>query len=264
MLFQTFFDVAWKFKIMEYQQPSITMFGIQVGEPVTSLTAVMISIICLYAFIKLGRITPGNRTLQYLRYYFLVMSIATANGGIIGHAFLAHLSFSWKLIGWLLSMFSIMLIERASIEYASRLIPEKLARWLKWINIFELMLFVTITIFTLNFFFVEVHTTYGLLIVVASLHLFVYQKTKSEGSRLFLIAVGFAAVSALIFMNQLSISKWFNYNDISHIFLAFAAWYFYRGSRKIGTEDLYDINRKQMLRISIQKPVNKRNLKIMR
>jgi hypothetical protein len=83
---------------------------------------------------------------------------------------------------------------------------------------------------------VEVHTTYGLLIVVASLHFYVYRKAKSSGSKLFLIAVAFAAVSALVFMNRLSISVWFNYNDMSHVLLTVAAWYFYKGSRKIEEE----------------------------
>lgn len=218
-------------------QPPVNLFGIKIDEPVTSLTALLISGVCLFAFIRLGKLQqPGNRTLMYLRYYFLVMALATANGGIIGHAFLSYLSFGWKLIGWVISMFSIMLIERASIEYASRLIPEKISKWLKWINVIELSVFVTITMTTLNFFFVEAHTAYGLLIVVASLHFYVYRKVKSPGSRLFLIAVAFAAVSALIFMNRLSISVWFNYNDISHILLTVAAWYFYKGSSKIGEE----------------------------
>jgi hypothetical protein len=224
-------------------QPPVYIFGIRIDEPVTSITALLISAVCFFAFLKLGKLQqPGNRTLRYLRYYFLVMAIATTNGGVIGHAFLGYLSFGWKLIGWVISMLSIMLIERASIEYASRLIPEKLSKWLKWINIIELALFITITIVTLNFFFVEVHTAYGLLIVVASLHFYVYWKVKSQGSQLFLIAVAFASISALIYMNRLSISVWFNYNDISHIFLTFAAWYFYKGSRKIGEERTVSLN----------------------
>lgn len=223
-------------------QPPVYLFGIKIEEPVTSLTALLISGVCLFAFFRLGKLQqPNNRTLLYLRFYFLVMAIATANGGIIGHAFLGYLSFSWKLIGWVSSMFSIMLIERASIEYASHLIPNKVSKWLKWINIIELAVFVTITMITLNFFFVEAHTAYGLLIVVASLHFYVYRKVKSEGSRLFLIAVAFAAISALVFMNRISISVWFNYNDISHVFLTIAAWYFYKGSRKIGQERTVEI-----------------------
>jgi hypothetical protein len=221
---------------MQEQQPSVQLWGIQVDEPVTTLTALLISGICLFAFLKLGKISPGNRTVQYLRYYFLVMCLATANGGIIGHAFLSHLSFAWKLVGWLLSMFSVMLIERASIEYASRLVNIRVAYWLKVLNIIELLIFVVITIVSLNFFFVEVHTFYGLLIVVASLHLFVYLKTKSPASKLFLVAVGFASVSALIYMNEIGLSKWFNHSDISHILLSIAAWFFYLGGKKMSLQ----------------------------
>ncbi|HEY9113557.1 MAG TPA: hypothetical protein VIN10_02590, partial [Bacteroidales bacterium] len=86
------------------------------------------------------------------------------------------------------------------------------------------------TFTTLNFFFVEAHAAYGLLIVVFSFSLVVYLKTKSKGSRFFLMAVAFSAVGALIFMNKLGISIWFNHFDISHIFLAFSAWFFYKGS----------------------------------
>ncbi|MEA2106205.1 MAG: hypothetical protein U9P82_05730 [Bacteroidota bacterium] len=59
-----------------------------------------------------------------------------------------------------------------------------------------------LTFLTLNFFFVEIHSAYGLLVIVASFNLFVYTKTKAKESKLFLIAVGFSAIGALFFMNQ--------------------------------------------------------------
>jgi len=212
--------------------------GVQVDEPVTSVTALMISGVCLYAFIKLSKTSIRSKAHFYLQCYFLILSAATAFGGIIGHAFLYHFSFAWKLIGWILSMISIMLIERASIEFASRILNVSFAKWLRWINLIELTLFITITFVSLKFFFVEVHTTYGLLVVVTSLHYYVYRKSKSEGSFLFLIAVGFATVSAFIYMNRWGISKWFTHSDISHIFLMVSAWFFYRGSKKIIREDI--------------------------
>jgi hypothetical protein len=161
------------------------------------------------------------------------MGIATFIGGVIGHGFLYLFSFAWKLPGWLTSMFSIALIERASIEQARKLISPRLGRALAWLNIIELITFMTLTFTTLNFFFVEVHTTYGLLIVVASLNIFIYARTRDPGSRLFIIAVGFSALGALVFMNQWSIHIWFNYLDISHVLLAISAGLFYKGSRII-------------------------------
>jgi len=158
------------------------------------------------------------------------MGLATAIGGLIGHGFFYLFSFEWKLPGWLTSMISIGLVERAVILYARKLIPKKVGDVFAWLNIIELAIFVTLTFTTLNFFFVEAHATYGLLFVVSSFSLVVYLKTKSRGSLLFLFAVAFSAVGALIFMNKWGIGPWFNHFDISHVFLAFSAWFFYKGS----------------------------------
>ncbi len=215
------------------EQPSIFIGTIRLDEPVTTVTDLIISAVCFYAFFRLSRIARKQPLHQYLRFYFLSMGIATGIGGIIGHGFLYLFSFAWKLPGWLTSMVSIALIERASIEQARKLISPKLGRALAILNIIELLTFMTITFSTLNFFFVEVHTTYGLLIVVASLNIFIYSRTRDPGARLFLVAVGFSAMGALVFMNQWSLHQWFNYFDLSHVLLTIAAVFFYRGSRVI-------------------------------
>ncbi|MFC2151976.1 DUF6962 family protein [Bacteroidota bacterium] len=244
---------------MLYDQPSIYPFGLRFDEPITTITDLMVSFVCFYAFYKLNKIGIKNKVHLYLKYYFLSMGIATAIGGIIGHGFLylfnttwespegfirvlgnifgeellKDVANPWKLPGWLTSMFSIALVERASIEYARPLINKKVGTFFAWLNVIELLTFVTITFASLNFFFVEVHSAYGLLIVVTSFNLSVFLKTKKRGSKLFLIAVGFSALGALFFMNKWGFSPWFNHFDISHIFMTFSALYFYIGSKEI-------------------------------
>lgn len=244
---------------MIYEQPSIYPFGLRFDEPVTTITDLMVSFVCFYAFYRLNKIDVKNKVHLYLRYYFLSMGIATAIGGIIGHGFLylfdaqweppegfvkliakifgeellKEVANPWKLPGWLTSMFSIALVERASIEYARPLINRKLGTFFAWLNIIELLTFVTLTFTTLNFFFVEVHSAYGLLIVVSSFNLTVFLKTRKKGSKLFLIAVGFSAIGALFFMNKWGFSPWFNHFDISHILMTLSAYYFYLGSKEI-------------------------------
>ena len=142
-------------------------------------------------------------------------------------------SFAWKLPGWLPSMLSVALIERASIEQVRKLISSRLGRTLAWLNILDFLIFMTLTFSSLNFLFVVIYTTYGLLVVVASLNIFIYSRTRSRGSKLFLIAVGFSAIGALVFMNKWSIHMWFNYLDLSHVFLTISAIFFYKGSRII-------------------------------
>jgi len=161
------------------------------------------------------------------------MGMATLIGGLFGHGFLYLFSFGWKLPGWLTSMFSIALLERASILFARPLIKPKVGAFFSYMNIVELITFVIITFTTLNFFFVEVHAAYGLMVIVTSFNLTVYLKTKSEASKLFLLAVAISAISAVIFMNELGISIWFNHYDISHILMSISAFIFYKGSHKM-------------------------------
>lgn len=222
---------------MNYIQPHIELWGLRINEPVTSITDLFVTVVCIYAFVKLNNIQTVSKTHIYLKYYFLSMGIATAVGGIIGHALIYQFSFAWKLPGWLTSMFSIALVERACIEYARKLVKPKVARFFAWLNIIELLTFMCISFVTLNFFFVEVHSAYGLLVIVSSFSLFVYYKTRSEGSKRFLIAVGISGVSALFFVNEIGISKWFNHYDISHILMTIAAYVFYLGSLKIIEEE---------------------------
>ena len=210
---------------MEFKQPSIFIHGIRVDEPVTVVTDLMVSAVCFYAFFKLNQLNSGNKVHMYLKYYFLTMAMATGIGGLLGHGFLYVFEKSidismdvspWKLPAWLISMFSIMLIERAAIEYARPIINPKIGTFFSWLNIFEFLTFVTITFTSLNFFFVQVHAAYGLLIVVTSFSIYVYWKQRTRGSKIFLVAVSFAALSALIFLNKWGISPWFTHFDVSH------------------------------------------------
>ncbi|MBN1597798.1 MAG: hypothetical protein JW894_05850 [Bacteroidales bacterium] len=238
---------------MEFEQPSIYINNLRIDEPVTVITDLVVSAVCFYAFIKLKRIDRHNKVSTFLKYYFLTMGIATTFGGIVGHSFLYalddlfHVTLEvspWKLPGWLISMFSITLVERAAIEYARPIISEKTGKIFSWINIIELIIFIAITFSTLNFFFVQVHAAYGLLVVVTSFSLYVYFKEKTTGSRTLLIAVVFAALSALVYMNKCGISPWFNHFDISHILMATSAWIFYRGGIYIISDPIL-INQKK-------------------
>ncbi len=161
------------------------------------------------------------------------MGIATFLGGIIGHAFLYAFNFYWKLPGWIMSMISIMFVERAAIEHNRIWLRQSIIRVFKVINILEFLTFLTLTVSTLNFFFVEFHSGYGLLFVVFSLEGFLFLKTKNTAGKYLLTGVGFAAVAAFFFMNKISPHQWFNYIAVSHTFMAIAAAFFYQGAKRI-------------------------------
>jgi hypothetical protein len=212
------------------QQPSIFPFGIRIDEPITTLTDVLVAIVCFYAFFRLMRIPSQHRIKTYLLLYFLGMGIATFIGGVIGHGFLYAFSFAWKLPGWISSMLAVMLIERAAIEHAVKVAPPKAVRIFKWVNVIELLTFMTLTFVTLNFRFVEIHSAYGIMFIVGSYSVYMYWKSKSKASKIFIWAVVFAVISSIIYLQEWSIDIWFNYLDAAHTLMAVAAFIFYKGS----------------------------------
>lgn len=225
--------MKWGIRNPELIQPDIEVFNILINEPVTSLTDIIVSLACIWAFYRIYKMPEKNIIKYYLLFYFAGMGLATLHGGIIGHGFFYLFSFYWKLPAWFVSMVAVASLERSAIDYARKIINPGLGIFFSWLNIIELITFMFISFYTLNFYYVMVHMTYGLLVVVAGFHLYVYRKTKSKGSLIFLIAVGVSAVSGLIFINEWGISKWFNHVDISHIFMTSINLLFLIGAKKI-------------------------------
>lgn len=213
----------------------ITIFigNLRIDEPMGTLTDFLVSALCIIFFYKLHKSGTSNQSTTLFKYYFLLMGIATLLGGVFGHAFLYALSMPWKLPGWITSMFSIMLIERAAINHTRILFSEKIIKILGYLNIIELTTFMVFSIITLDFSFVEFHSGYGLMFVVLGLEGYLYYKTKNEGSKFILIGIGLAAVGALFFMNKWIMHPWFNHLAASHTILAVAACFFYQGAKRI-------------------------------
>lgn len=212
-------------------QPSIEIGGIVLGEPITTFTDIVVSLVCFYAFFKLSFIQ--NIQIFYFRRYFLLMGLATFYGGIIGHGFIQYLSYSWKLPGWLLSMISMNFLERAMIEYLKQYISIKWGKILTRWNLLELFIFSIIVIYTQKFFYVELHAAYGLLCIVLPISAYLYFQKKDNTSRYFLLATLVMIVTSILFKNKISISIWFNYNDIAHVLMAITGWLFFEGIKKV-------------------------------
>ena len=214
-------------------QPSIELFGIVIHTPVTAITDVIVAIMCYVAFIKLNRLPYQGEVHRLFKYYFLSMSLATFIGGVAGHALMHYLPFYMKIPGWITSMLSVALLERAVIQHARRLINPKIGAFFSWLNIIELLIFMVLTLVTLNFQFVLAHAAYGMAIVVTGFTGFIFFKERSLGSKQILLAVLVCSIGAFFFVFEIGIDKWFNHVDISHVFMMIGSVLFYKGSKNI-------------------------------
>lgn len=210
-------------------QPSVYPFGIRIDEPVGTLTDVIVALVCFFAFYQLNRRNLPGRSQLYFRYYFLLMGIATLSGGLIGHGFLYALNFGWKLPGWVIGMISVALVERSAIAHASPLIRTRIGKFFFVVNLIEMLAIISVTMTTLDFTWVQLHSGYGLLAIVATFHGYTYYRTRDKGSLVIITGVAITAIASVVFINKLSIHTWYNYLDISHTLMAFAAYVMYRG-----------------------------------
>ncbi|WP_367915401.1 hypothetical protein [Leadbetterella sp. DM7] len=214
------------------EQPSIFPFGIRIDEPVTMATDVLVGVTCLVCAWKLKSLYNGSRMHRQILLYFFLMGVATLLGGIIGHGFLYALGFFWKLPGWLLSMIAVNLLERVMIHFSATRLSPQMLRLFSVFNIIELLAFMTLAFGTLNFLYVQIHSTYGFLVVVFSFCVYNYRKNNHpEAMKDLMIGVGWIFVCAVVFVARLGISRWFNHADLAHMFMFIGAIYFYRGSR---------------------------------
>lgn len=214
------------------QMINVHIAGIRIREPMAALTDLILSGFCFVLFMKLRGKSKEGHPFQLFHYFFLVMSIATLWGGIFGHAFAYAVSDAWKLPGWILAMLSVMLAERSGIMHSRPLMGNRIGQFFSVMNIVELVTLVTLTSRSMNFFFVEFHAFYGLLIVFGSFELYVYIKTKDHGVRIMLYSVCISAVAAAVHIGKLSINPWFNYIALAHLIMCGSALVLYTGIKR--------------------------------
>ena len=166
---------------------------------------------------------------RYFRSYFLLMGSATVLGGFFGHAFFYAFGLPFKIPGWSLSMCAVTLLPLASLPIAKPWLGSGSTTPLSILLITELLAMMVLSIVTVNFKWVEIHSTIA-LVTLFFLHSYVFVMTKSTGSLMFVLAVMVISLSAVVFTTKISLGPWFNHLDISHVFMAAGTYLFYRGA----------------------------------
>lgn len=206
-------------------QPSIFIGGLEIAEPVTTITDLMISGVSLYCWWKLRNANREGLKFKFFEWFFILTSIGTFFGGLIGHGFLYWFGAEWKLLGFYTGMFAVAAIERASILHAKPLIKQAwLGKFFLVLNMAELIFMMVYTALTLHFRFVEYHVAYGFLIVVLFFHTYVYYKIKDKGSLIIILNSFLLLVTVFIFNHPIILHTWFNHRDFAHIFMALSMW----------------------------------------
>ena len=233
-----FFSVFFNEFVSIQPQPSIYAWGIRVDEPMTMLTDLFVTSICLMAFLRIRTLYQSSPTNKYMALYFFGMAISTGISGIIGHGFLYAFGTSWKLLGWISSIISVLFIQAAVLELVRSSLNPNLRKLIIGVSVVECIVATTLTIWTLNFAFVVVHIAYGLIGIVFTLSWYANKQHPKVGYSLFQKAVGWAGVAALVHLNEIGAHTWFNHLDVSHVFVGLSMYTFFRATLAVEDEKI--------------------------
>jgi hypothetical protein len=213
----------------KFTQPSIELLNLRIDEPITTITDILLGIICLYAYFRIGRLKDVGNIFSYFRAYFLVLGLGAIAGGLLGHAFQYFLADAWKLVSWTLTMVSVALLVQALLGIAATFMKKGIMMTVTLLNLMGLLLAIFLTYRSIAFNPVKYYTIFGLVLLSGSLSVLIYRRTGNRAVLVLMGGVGIGFLSAIIFSLQWGLSHWFNHRDVSHIILCFSVYFVYKG-----------------------------------
>ena len=203
--------------------PTVYIGNFEWREPVTTLTDFLVGVVCWYAFYKL-LIYKGKRTPSYRFFvgYFLCFAIGMTCAAWLGHGLQAYISPRWKIVGWTMSACGLLCMEMASLKGIQDKIAPWLGKLLSLVFFSHFLVFVFLFIHPLysDFKWPQLNSTLALVFLVIPMQLYNFQRSRNRGSLFIALTICYGIVPGLIFQNQISVNKWFNYHDISHVLMA--------------------------------------------
>lgn len=218
--------------------PSLWIGSFELREPVTTLTDFLTAMVSLSVVIYFLRY-KGERNKNFNLYliYFICFAISMTSAAWLGHGLQAYISPKFKMIGWTLSAIGFTSLLFASVNQIENKLGEKGVKLFKLFIIMKLLIFFGLIInpSTSSFKLVQLNSTLDVICLALPLHILNYKWNKSRGSLRVIGTFIYAIIPGLVYNNQLSIDKWFNYHDISHVLMAFFIFLMSFGAFELST-----------------------------
>ena len=216
-------------------QPYIYIDGIALMEPTTTVTDLLITVVCFLAAWRLKKSPQEGKAFTFLFWFFIITGVATACGGILGHGWAWYFGPQARFIGFSIGMFGVAAIERSSITWANQYIHSPaLQKFFLVLNLVEITFMLIYCAITLHFKWVEFHSVYGFLVVVLGFHGYTYYKVRDQGSKFFLLNTINLLLVAYVFNAPVIIDEWFNHRDLAHVLMCVSMYILLLGGLNLG------------------------------
>ncbi len=231
---------------MQELNPTIFVGALEWREPITTLTDFLIGLIGFYAFYRLQTYKGEKReNFNLYKYYFLCFAIGMTSAAWFGHALQAYVGPRMKIIGWFMSATGFLCFGWATLIEVKSLIPKWLFSGLWAWMLIQYLLVAGLMIHPdySNFMIPQINSTVFLIFMILPLHIFNYMTIKSPGSYWIACTIVYGIVPGIAYNSQFSLSRWFNYHDISHCLMAIFIFLMFLGIKRITGMEAYEEKR---------------------
>ena len=215
-----------------------------VYEPNVFITDLMMSFVCfLFAYYILKSFDYKQEFSKWWYYFFMLFGFSSLAGGF-AHALFYYWGPEGKSICWISSLIAIYFIERAMISCLTEKKWKSTFVFCSTIKLVFLLVYMgwMLTSFSSeelnnNGFIPVAYNTIASLILSAGLLGGYLSKKINANYKWFLFGVFMMLPAAFIFLMKINVFRWFDKNDLSHLFITFGFIMFYKGIKRIDLEN---------------------------
>ncbi len=213
---------------------TIHIGNIFIHEPVTVLTDFIIAMI---AFTFFKNLIANSEALKNWRLFFLFISLSSFIGGCSHAFFEMHTGVLYKTI-WI----TMQLMNGAALFFAQQAMLLSVLRdsvnYNAWKLSFKIQLFLYfVTLIAVQQYYVTIIENAIGFIPIMIIHLL--EKKKIDNCIMISMGILISFITAIVHTTKYSLSAYFNYNDIAHVFIMISLTVMFLGIQKLANnEDL--------------------------
>lgn len=208
------------------EKVAFDLFGLELLEPLSSITNWIMAIQCFYFVSKLA---TSNDYLKYWRWFFLIYGFSFFFGGL-SHLLFNYTDMMGKIPGWSCALIGISVAEWAM---TFKLKAVRLKSIIRGIIALKLGLIIILLVSDFKFLWVMLHIT-GLIFFVG-IPSGIYWKQGLQEFKYFIYSIGLLLMTAPIKLLKIDIHPaYFNRDDIGHVFMIIAFWVMFKAVRLTG------------------------------
>ncbi len=203
--------------------PTVFVGAFEWREPVTCLTDFLVAIVAMYAFYRLQTYRGKKaENFNFYKYYFLCFAIGMTSAAWFGHGLQAYVGPRMKIIGWLMSASGLFCMAMASLKEIEEHLNPVVTRTIRsWLMLqYAIIVMMMISPAHSNFVITQLNSTVMLIFLILPMQAYHYRVDGSLGSLRIVGAILYGIIPGLVYTNQISVHRWFNYHDISHVLMS--------------------------------------------